>query len=140
MAVICVKSFDSRFYECFKALTEQTVPVENIYICSESKYGSDQIEKMRGNMKTPEGVYWLNIVEAYNRCRQVFMKLKNFDMMLTVESDIVAPKDAIEKLLEGMAKFNLDMIGGIYRLRHNGNICAWKEYNNELAHGGEKFP
>lgn len=147
LAVIPVKNFDERFFKCLKALSEQTYPVENIYICSEVKYGDEETKKIINNnpeiharipMKTPEGVYWMNIVHAYNEARKFFLKMKKFDCMLTVESDVIAPPDSLEKLVTAITSF--DIVGGIYRLRKAGNICAWKEYRNEIAMGQDEFP
>ena len=110
LTVIALKKFDSRFVRCLEALSSQTYPLENFYICSESPSGNTEDD----------------VMHAYNMARKYLLKNRQFDLMLTVEADIIAPKDSVELLVGEMGN-GWDLVSGLFRMRPNGNLAAFIE-------------
>jgi hypothetical protein len=122
--VMVVKEFDERFKQSFASLLGQDYPVENIFLCSESPYSSEDLPKLRTIASLAE----VNQLHSLNVARKIFMKDRRFDALLTLEADVVIPKDAVRKLVEGLKGY--DQIGVTCRLR-KGNVVAMKEDPND---------
>lgn len=83
----------------------------------------------------PYGDPWVgdhrNIQHQYERMRLTV--LAGFDKVWIVESDMIVPEDALEKLSE----VDAPVVSGVYRLRHggdhpnlsdaNGNVLTWEK-------------
>jgi len=65
------------------------------------------------NIQDPDTPSWgLNIVYKYEKARQIAIAL-NYSHLFLLESDIIAPSDALERLIN----LNADIALGLYRLR-----------------------
>lgn len=64
-----------------------------------------------------------NVLHQYERGRETFLAGK-YDAMLVIESDIIPPADALEKL----AKVKADVVYGVYRFRRSNVINIFERY------------
>lgn len=64
-----------------------------------------------------------NVLHQYERGRETFLAGK-YDAMLVIESDIIPPADALEK----MAKVKADVVYGVYRFRRSNVINIFERY------------
>jgi hypothetical protein len=68
-----------------------------------------------------------NVIAQYSMAREMLLD-SNHDALLTVEHDMILPKDTIQKLYET----NSPVVYGVYMLRHGTRtINAWQYINNK---------
>ena len=76
----------------------------------------------------------LNHLHQYKRGREVFLE-GSYDAMMVVESDIIPPKDAIQKL----AALDADLAYGVYRFRLSNVINIFEMYPGRPRNVGESL-
>lgn len=83
----------------------------------------------------PHGVGKLDHLHQYERGRQTFLA-GSWDGMLVIESDIVPPADALQKL----AALDADCAYGVYTFRGGQNIInVWERYPGNPRNEGESL-
>lgn len=76
-----------------------------------------------GDVRKNKQVGILNTLNQYKRGRELFLS-GPYDAMLVVESDIIPPVDALEK----MSRVNADCVYGVYRFRRSDVINIFERY------------
>lgn len=76
----------------------------------------------------------MNHLHQYKRGREVFLSGK-YDAMMVVESDIIPPPDALEKL----ARLDVDLAYGVYRFRVSNVINIFEMYPGKPRNVGESL-
>lgn len=76
-----------------------------------------------------------NIAHNYNKARD-FVLRNDYDYLLTVESDMVIPPDALSKLLE----VNTDVAYGLYCFKNTSTWSAWTELTMDHGRSIRKDP
>ena len=81
--------------------------------------------------ENPEGDSFADIEFQYRKAQEVFLH-GNYDAMFTIESDVIAPSDAMVKL----AQTGMDIAYGIYACRYGGEHRGkWSAYLRTLEDG-----
>jgi hypothetical protein len=76
----------------------------------------------------------LNHFHQYQRGREIFLS-GSYDAMLVIESDIIPPPDALEKL----AQMDVDVAYGVYRFRLSNVINIFEMYPGKPRNVGESI-
>ena len=76
----------------------------------------------------------MNHLHQYKRGREVFLD-GSYDAMLVIESDIIPPKDALQKL----AALDVDLAYGVYRFRVSNVINIFEMYPGRPRNVGESL-
>lgn len=75
-----------------------------------------------------------NILHQYRQARDLFLA-SNYDALLTIESDIIPPPDALERL----AALEADVAYGVYRFRVSNVINIFERYPGNPRNEGESL-
>ena len=76
----------------------------------------------------------LNHYHQYTRAREVFLA-RRYDAMMVIESDIIPPPDAIQKL----AALDIDVAYGVYRFRLANVVNIFELYPGKPKNVGESI-
>lgn len=76
----------------------------------------------------------VNILHQYQMARERFLQGTD-EAMLVIESDIIPPKDALQKL----AALDADVAYGVYRFRTSNIINIFERYSEKPKNMGESF-